>query len=137
MFRNNGVSLTKQNYIKREDGGAEPQNLAALLLYMQEKGELALASRNPLDVSERKPLALREADMSHFNPSDLYRIDDEIAAERADSGQTARQVVWLIAPARVGEEIPLSIILVNRRELTLEEKAFAKELDLSDLTNLV
>lgn len=129
-LREFGSSLTGQEYVKRA-GGPVPAKLDEALETLRDTNALVIRPRLVAPYRQRRPFAMREPKWDLFDPRELILVESVI---RQFKGWTALQCSafshersgWRLAD--VGEVIPIGAALISDRDLTEEEKAYAKDL---------
>lgn len=130
-----GEPISRQEYV-RLDKGPAPKVMTALREEMLETGDMAIVERDYFDYKQKHPFALREPDLSGFSADQIFIIQGVVKryatwTARDLSEKSHEFIGWKYA--RTGHPIPYSAALIEDREPTEEEKAFAFELDLSEL----
>lgn len=130
FFAKHERSITEQEYIKR-DFGPVPRDMSATLKQLQVEKALAVKEIDFEGYKQKKPLALRKADLSLFSAEEIdvvNRVIDKLRNHTAtDVSELSHQTVgWELA--KFGEVIPLSTVLISNRPLTEKQEAFAKTL---------
>lgn len=134
-YKKFGESISRVEYV-RLDNGPAPQVMQPLREEMVELGDMVIAERDYYGHTQKKPYALREPRLSDFTADQVVIIQDVVKryADRSarDLSEKSHEFVgWKYA--RTGHPIPYSAALLEDREPTEEEKAFAFTLDLSEL----
>ncbi len=122
--------ITGQQYFKLPNGPA-PRRLKPIVAKMQEAEELAYQETEFHGHLQKKPIALRQPDVSVFTPQEIDLVHNMIkkywnytASEISDKSHLF--LGWKVA--REQEEIPYSTALVGNRKPTIEEQAYGLEL---------
>ena len=134
-----GKSVTGQEYQKLKNGPA-PRVMLPLLEQMKRDGELAIANTTFRGWRQKRPLALRDPNLSSFTADEIAEIDQVL---RQFLHYTATQISnlshdfqgWKLA--KEGETIPYSSALLRHEELTDHERQWAQELDLTGVQELL
>ena len=77
-YRSFGRSITGQEY-QRRDKGPVPRPMYALMDEMQKTSQLAIASRDYFGYPQKRPVALREPDLSSFTSDEIALVDRAIS----------------------------------------------------------
>ena len=126
-----GKPITGQEYQKLEQGPC-PRIMLSLLETMQQQGELAIRREQYYGHTQKRPLALREPNLSGFTGDEIALVGSKI---RRFWGMSATRISelshefigWQLAS--IGETIPYSLALLENRELTQEELQWGRELE--------
>ena len=118
-----GRSITGHDYFALQQGPC-PKRLVPIVDEMQRDGELAVYEMKFHGYTQRKTVALREADLDKFRPEEvdlIYRVIKHYWGKTGKqmSDATHRFVGWVVANEK--EVIPYSVALVGTREPTLDE----------------
>jgi hypothetical protein len=123
--------ITGQQYFKLPNGPA-PKQLKPIVAKMQEAKELAYQETEYFGRTQKKPIALRQPDVSIFTPREIDLVHRMIqkywnysASEISDRSHLF--LGW--KAARDQEEIPYSTALLGVREPTPEERAYGLALE--------
>ncbi len=123
-FLTHGEPITGQEYFKLPQGPA-PRRLKAITESMIKKGDFAWQEVPYYGLTQKKPVALRAADLSKFSGADVNLIRQTVekfwklnATEISD--QSHIFLGWRVAHLK--ETIPYSTALVSRRPPTDHEK---------------
>jgi len=138
-YLQHGVSITGQEYQKLKNGPA-PRLMLPLLNDMTELEQLAIAERRYYGHPQKKPVALREADLSRFSAQEIAIVSHVLRTFQNYNGMQISEfshnvLGWQLAEE--GETIPYSSVLLRRRELTAQERQWAHDLDLSGVEELL
>ena len=138
-YLQHGVPMTGQEYQKLKNGPA-PRLMLPLLNDMQASAQLALAERRYFGRTQKKPVALREADLSAFSAQEIALVDHVLRAFQSHNGAEISELShgfpgWQLAEE--GETIPYPSALLRRGELTSLEHRWAQELDLTNMEELL
>jgi hypothetical protein len=130
-FARLGKPITGQHYQKLERGPA-PRCLVPVRAELEKDGAIAIRSEptvygNPL----RRILALREPNTDGFSVAELQIVDQIIHAMWEWDGTEAsdlshNDVGWKIVA--MNETIPYETVFIDSGALTVDEKAYAREL---------
>lgn len=131
FYQRFGTSITRHQYQKLEHGPA-PKALKPILATMQAEGVIKEVERTHYGRSQRRVLALRNANLSVFTPEEVAFVDGilrDFASKSAKevSDLSHRFIGWKYA--EIGETIPYQVTLVARRPPTREESAFGEQLE--------
>lgn len=126
-----GNPITGQEYFALKNGPA-PRRLKPVTTKMQNDGEFAIQETQYCGYPQKKPIALRPADVSVFTPQELNLIDQIIQKHR---GKNATQISdqshlfegWRVA--REQETIPYQTALVGFRKPTVAEREYGLTLE--------
>jgi len=138
-YSHRGVSITGQEYQKLKNGPA-PRLMLPLLNNMQEKQQIAIADRHYYGLLQKKPVALREANLSGFSPEEIALVDHVLRTFHQHNGTEISELShtflgWQLAEE--GETIPYGSALLRRGELTAQERRWAQELDMTGVEGLL
>lgn len=138
-YLRHGVSITEQEYQKLKNGPA-PRLMLPLLNDMKASEQLAMAERRYFGLAQRKPIALREADLSKFSAQEIATVNQVLQTFQKHNGTEISELShsftgWQLAEE--GETIPYSSVLLHRRELTAQERQWAQDLDLTGVEELL
>lgn len=138
-YLRHGVSITGQEYQKLKNGPA-PRLMLPLLNDMQTEGQVAMAERRYFGHPQKRPVALREADLTKFSAQEIAVVNQVLRTFQRQNGTEISALShnfsgWQFAEE--GETIPYSSVLLHRRELTAQERQWAHDLDLSDVEELL
>jgi hypothetical protein len=125
-----GRSITGERYVRRQNGPM-PDAFPETRDELQRRGDLVMKERFVSGYTQKRPIAIREADLSAFTADEIAMVD--YVAERLE-GHTATAVselshrfaAWELACD--GEEIPYYTALISEREPAPEDHAYAREL---------
>lgn len=134
-----GAPITGQEYQKLKNGPA-PRLMLPLLNDMKASEQLAIAERSYFGHPQKRPVALREADLSQFSAQEIATVNQVLRTFQRQNGTEISELShnfpgWQLADE--GETIPYSSVLLHRRELTAQERQWAQELDLTGVENLL
>jgi hypothetical protein len=125
-FLTHGESITGQEYFKLEQGPA-PRRLKPITEQMRKKGEFAWQEVPYFGRTQKKPIALRTADLSKFSGTEVNLIRQTVekfwklsATEISD--QSHLFLGW--KAVRLQEIIPYSTALVRRRKPSEQEHEY-------------
>jgi hypothetical protein len=125
-----GTPITGQEYFKLPNGPA-PRKLLPVVEKMKLSDELAFEEIQYFGHTQKKPIALRQPDLSVFTPQEIDLVHSMIqkfwnlgASEISDKSHLF--LGW--KAARNKETIPYSTALVGSRMPTSEEQAYGLEL---------
>lgn len=128
-YRERGRSITEQEYQKLPQGPA-PRCLVPLREEMVLAGDLIVREAAYFGRPQKRPIALRNPDLSPFLPLDIAVVD---AVIRALWGKTARETselsheFWGWKLANMRETVPYEVALVARPdEYTDDELEYAR-----------
>lgn len=138
-YLQSGVAITGQEYQKLKNGPA-PRVMLPLLKEMQTEQQLAIAQRSYFGLPQKKPIALREADLSYFSAREIAIVDHVMRLFQNHNGTEISELShnfsgWKLAEE--GETIPYSSVLLHQSELTSQERHWAKGLDLTNVEKLL
>jgi hypothetical protein len=124
-------AITGEKYFKLKNGPA-PQRLVPITLKMVEAEELAYKEVNYFGRKQKKPIALRQPDLSLFTAQEIDLIHGKISkywnlSASEISEQSHGFLGWLVCKER--EIIPYSTALVGTRKPSPEEQAYGLELE--------
>jgi hypothetical protein len=123
-YRKFGRSITGQQYLAQEWGPC-PRRMKPVSDAMQNSGQLAIQKRAYYGHEQRRPVALREADLSGFAAEEIALSDEWVQRLWGTGGRQISDVShgfigWEIA--EIGDPIPYSMALVSGRQPTLAER---------------
>jgi hypothetical protein len=129
-YANTGEAITGQEYM-RLDKGPAPRHLLPIREALIENRELIVRSQPYGGFQQKRPIALRSADLSGFTGEEIAQVDAVISQLW---GRTATEVSeishrfdgWKLASDR--ETIPYETAFISEREPTEEDFEFAREL---------
>jgi Protein of unknown function (DUF4065) len=126
-----GESITGQQYFRLPNGPA-PKRLVPVTLRMQDKDDLAFKQVPFFGHMQKKPLALRQPDVSVFTPQEVDLVHKLIQKYWNHTASSISEnshlfLGWKVAKDR--EIIPYSTALVGTRKPTAEEIAYGLELE--------
>jgi hypothetical protein len=123
--------ITGQQYFKLPNGPA-PRKFKPIVAKMQKADELAYQETEYFGRIQKKPIALRQPDLSVFSAQEIDLIHNMIqkywnysASEISDKSHLF--LGWKVA--REQEIIPYSTALVGSRKPTTEEQAYGLQLE--------
>jgi len=134
-----GTPITGQEYQKLKNGPA-PRQMLPLLNDMQTADQLAIAQRSYFGLTQRRPVALREADLSRFSAQEIAIVDHVLRSFQKHNGMEISELSHNFAGwqlAEEGETIPYSSALLRGGELTTQERRWAQELDMTNVEALL
>ena len=138
-YLEHGVSITGQEYQKLKNGPA-PRPMLPLLKDMQTRTQLAVAERNYYGLPQKRPLALREADLTRFSAQEIDIVHQVLRTFKEHNGMEISELShnftgWQLAEE--GETIPYSSALLHKGELTAQERQWAHEIDMTSVEELL
>jgi hypothetical protein len=126
-----GNPITGQEYFALKNGPA-PRRLLPVTTKLFEKGEFAIQQVEYCGYIQKKPIALRPADVSVFTPQEMNLIDQTIQECRGKNATEISEKSHLFAGwkvAREKETIPYQTALVGFREPTTAEREYGLRLE--------
>lgn len=125
-----GRSITNEQYICRPQGPV-PQSFFKCMECLAASGSIVEVTRDVLDHTERRPAALRSADLAQFTASEISLVDriiEQFAGLTATqlSDLSHREPGWQLADA--GEVIPYETAFLSSEPMTAEERDYAFKL---------
>ncbi len=134
-----GVSITGQEYQKLKNGPA-PRVMLPLLNDMQTAQQLAVAKRSYFGRVQKRPLALREANLARFSGQEIALVDYVMRTLKGHNGMEISELShqftgWELAEE--GEIIPYSTAVLRSTPLTAQERQWAQELDMTGVEELL
>lgn len=128
-FRATGKAVTAQEYQTLEEGPA-PRRLIPAIESLKDTGSLVVRLEPIYNHVQKRPVALRQADLRPFSPEEIDLINNVV---RHFWRMTASQVCdishqflgWQLSEA--AETIPYSVALLSTDHLTENELQHAKE----------
>lgn len=130
-YGNLGRPITGATYRALRRGPA-PKELVPIRSEMVKEGSLAIRHQRMLRFTQKRPIALREADETLFSAAELALVNEVIEAlEGRTAFQTsevshATVVGWQLAKG--GQEIPYSAVFLSPRRPTERHFARAREI---------
>jgi hypothetical protein len=126
-----GKPISGQEYFKLPNGPA-PRRFLPVAKRMQESGDLAYKEADFFGHSQKKPIALRQPDVSVFTPQEIDLVHKIIQkfwnmTATAISEHSHLFMGWKIA--RDKETIPYATALVSYRQPTPTEQAYGLQLE--------
>lgn len=139
FYLEQGISITGQEYQKLKNGPA-PRVMLPLLNDMQAAQQLAVAKRSYFGRIQKRPIALREANLVHFSGQEIAVADSVMRTLTGHNGMEISElshqfVGWELAEE--GETIPYSTALLRSTSLTAQERQWAQELDMTGVEELL
>jgi uncharacterized phage-associated protein len=130
FFAKHERGITEQEYVKR-DFGPVPRGMAVALKQLESEKALAIKETDRDGYKQKKPIALRKADLSLFSAEEIdivNRVLDKLRNHTAaDVSELSHQTVgWELA--KYGEVIPLASVLISSKPLTEKQESFARTL---------
>ena len=138
-YLENGTPITGQEYFKLEHGPA-PRLMRPLIDDMKANEQLAIAERSYYGRQQKKPVALREADLTKFSAQEIAVVDQVLRAFQDHNGKELSELSHNFAGwqlAEEGETIPYSSALLHKGELTAQERRWAQEIDMTNVEELL
>jgi hypothetical protein len=125
-----GRSITGEKYVRRQNGPM-PDAFLPMRDALQREGALVMKERLVMGYTQKRPIAIREADLSAFSADEISMVDyvmEKLEGSTATvvSALSHRFEAWELAGD--GEEIPYFTALISDREPTSEDFAYAREL---------
>lgn len=125
-----GRSITEERYIRRPNGPM-PDSLLDMRDRMQRSGDLVMKDRFVNGYKQKRPIALREANLDLFTAAEISMVDYVLSqlegkTATAVSELSHRFEAWQIAEE--GEEIPYQTAFISERTPTADDWAYAREL---------
>jgi len=129
-YRNLGKSISGNGYHKQQYGPV-PHNIGRVLNKMIDDGEMAEIPRIAGSYEQKRPAALKEADLSIFTQDEISLIDAMVGrlfrfSATKVSDLSHEFIGW--KAARIGEDIPYETALLEMHEATEEEKEYGMTL---------
>ena len=126
-----GKAITGEEYFKLPQGPA-PKRFLPVAERMKEKGDLAYMEVAYYGRKQKKPIALRQPDLSIFTPQEIDLVHKIIlkywnVSAFEISERSHGFLGWMAA--RDKETIPYSTALVGTRKPTSQEQAYGLELE--------
>jgi uncharacterized phage-associated protein len=127
-YRRFGQSVTGQEYQALPFGPA-PRSVLPVLNSMEEDGDVAIREETLYGYTQKRPLALRQADIHLFSQDEIALIAHLLLRFRDMSAKQISELShnflgWSLA--NEGETIPYAVALLGREELTEQELDHAK-----------
>lgn len=138
-YLENGMSITGQEYFKLEHGPA-PRLMLPLMRDMQTANQLAIAERKHFGKIQKKPIALREALLARFSGQEIAVVDYVIGKLKGFDGTEISELSHQFTGWELAEEeetIPYSSVLLDKGELTAQERQWVQELDMTGVEELL
>lgn len=132
-YMETGKAITGEEYQKLKNGPA-PRAFLPVSQEMREAHELELASRRHFGKPQKRPVALREPDLSLFTAREIAVVERVIRLFRdknaSEISATSHPFLeWQLAEE--GETIPYVSSLFYTRDLTRQEMEWANDLDIA------
>lgn len=129
-FANTGEAITGQEYM-RLDKGPAPRHLVPIRERLIEDHELVVRSQPYGGFQQKRPIALRTADLSEFSGEEIAQVDAVIAQLWALTATEVSEIShrfdgWKLATDR--ETIPYETAFVSEREPSEDDYEFAREI---------
>lgn len=129
-FLSRGTSVTGMQYIKLPYGPV-PAEYEATIRDMERSRQLAVRVENRYGYPQKRLLALVEPNLDAFTADEIALVDDFIHRYWNYNGSemshlSHEHLGWQLA--EIGETIPFEVGFVEQPLLTLEERAYAREL---------
>ena len=129
---NTGQSITGKRYVRR-DQGPMPADLLGTRDRLQREGALVMKERLVHGYTQKRPIAIRAADLSAFTADEIAIVDYvlgelEGVSATAVSELSHRFKAWELAED--GEEIPYQTAFLSERQPSADDHAFARKLAL-------
>jgi hypothetical protein len=126
-----GASITGQNYQALQQGPA-PKAMLPVLNAMLELGEVAVREKEYHGLKQQRVFSLRPPDTSIFDPKEIALVDEVVTKHWGQNGADVSEkshkfIGWALA--KQGEAIPYSVVMVGRRDLTINERERGVELE--------
>ena len=126
-----GKPISGQDYFKLPKGPA-PRRLLPVTKKMEESGDLAYKQVDYFGRTQKKPIALRQPDLTSFTPQEIDLVHKMIQKYWNTSASEISELShgflgWKVVRER--EIIPYSTALVGTRKPTAEEQAYGLELE--------
>ncbi len=130
FYAKHGRSITDARYVRMQNGPV-PDSLLNTRDRLERKGDLVIKERFVRGYKQKRPIAIREPDLSAFTAEEIAMVDYVLGKLE---GQTATAVselshrfeAWQLAED--GEEIPYQTVFISERQPSAEDYAFAREL---------
>lgn len=126
-----GGSITGHEYQKLANGPA-PRRFLPILEEMQKSGDCSEQERKYFGYTQKRVVALREPDLSNFSGEEVAIVEDVLRMLRGVSASDISKVSHEFVGWQafdIGDVIPYSTVFVSSRELTEEEKDYARQLE--------
>jgi hypothetical protein len=132
-YMETGSAITWEEYQKLKNGPA-PRALLPVSEEMRQGHELELADRRHYGRLQKRPMALRDPDLSVFTAAEIAVVERVLRRFRdknaSEISATSHQFLeWQLAGE--GETIPYISSLFYTRDLTRQETEWANDLDLA------
>lgn len=129
-YAKTGQPITGELYIRRSQGPL-PAAFVTVREEMERKGELIVKERFVGGYWQKRPIAIREADLSAFSADEIAMVDYVLAQLRGRSATDVSNLshrfeAWQLADD--GEEIPYETAFISERVPSAEDWAYAREL---------
>lgn len=134
-----GASITDQEYQKLKNGPA-PRVMLPLINDMQVVKQLAIAEHRYFGRTQKRPLALREANLTRFSGHEIALVDSVLRLFKEHNATKISELSHNFAGwelAEEGETIPYGSALLETKPLTLQERQWAHDLDLTGVEELL
>jgi len=126
-----GRSVTGKEYQKLEQGPA-PRALLPVFQRLRDEGAMALREKKYFNRFQKRPVALREPELSVFTPEEIDLVNHVVEKCRhldgtAISNKSHEWIGWQIADLH--ETIPYQITLIGARSPSSRDEEIGRELD--------
>jgi hypothetical protein len=130
FYAKRGRSITGERYIRRPNGPM-PDSLLNVRDQMVRELDLVVKERDYLGYPQKRPIAIREADLSMFSGEEIAMVDYVLSALEGKSATSVSNLshrfeAWQLAVD--GEEIPFFTALLTDDEPTPEDWELARAL---------
>lgn len=130
QYGNTGSSITDAEYMRLRLGPG-PRRLVPIREDLIRDGALEIRKVSYMGRPQKRTVALRDPDLSHFSGAEIATVDEMIEGFWGADGKMASEfshdfLGWKIA--NEGDEIPYESVFVSERSLTSAEKDHALEL---------
>jgi hypothetical protein len=129
-YAKTGNSITGERYIRKQNGPM-PEALLSMRDQLAREGALVMKDRLVRGYTQKRPIALRTANLSSFTADEIVMVDYVLAQLHGRSATDVSELshrfeAWQLAED--GEEIPYQTAYLSERKASAEDWAFAREI---------
>lgn len=128
FYRRFGRSITGQNYVRRQNGPC-PTSMVSTTKKLISSGKIAIQKSDYFGLTQKRTLALTEADLTDFNGEEIAMVDKIIDFFRDADATKVSEIShhffgWTLA--KDGEKIPYGTALISIEPPTDKEAQYAQ-----------
>jgi hypothetical protein len=129
-YAKHGRSITGERYIRKQNGPM-PDSLLDMRDRLSREGALVMKERLVRGYTQKRPIALRQPDLSLFTADEIVMVDYVLSQLEGRSATDVSDLshrfeAWQLADD--GEEIPYHTAYLSERTASAEDWAFARSL---------